>query len=118
MMNPERFSAEEATPPGSGYEELGRFFAQTLARFQRGLAPVDTAARAVADVVEDPSPPLRTIVPVEFAGLADRGDSIRDDDYWRICHATSDEEYVGALRDALRATGGSHTSGAPRPSDQ
>lgn len=101
MMDGLRSSAEHSTPLGSGYERAGQHFAESMQRLSSSLPPPEAAARGIANVVEDPNPPLRTILPPQLSVLADRVESLGDEDFWAVCGAGSYRDSAHALRAAL-----------------
>ena len=78
MTEPDRF-ASTVVPADSPYATVAVVQDEALRRARR-LPPTD-AARCIADVVEHPSPPVRTVYPAELAALIARESQISDDDY-------------------------------------
>lgn len=101
LMEGLRSSAEQSTPLGSGYERAGQHFAESMQRLSSSLPSPEAAAEGIADVVEDPNPPLRTILPPQLSALVDRVEGLGDEDFWAICEARSYRDSAYALRTAL-----------------
>lgn len=110
MMSPATYTVGNLAKPDGRFVPAAELFVEALQRFDGALPNPEAAATGIADVVEDPDPPLRTILPEAFAEPARLSDQVSDADYWALCRAATFKEWNRQMRSALENAAATHTS--------
>lgn len=98
MTQAERFAAAVVSAE-SPYAAVAVVQDEALRRAPR--LPATDAARCIADLVESPLPPIRTVLPAELAALIASASQISDDDYIAHCQTASGRDWARAFQQSL-----------------
>lgn len=98
MTEPDHFDAS-IVPADSPYATVAKVQAEVLARAQR--PPASEAAACIADLIDDPAPPLLTVCPPELATVISNATAFSDEDYLAQCQVTSGRDWARAFRGSL-----------------